>query len=412
GLQRALIERGRERVAAFAPEQALRRLREALALAGWNVPAPLARRLVVLSSDRRCGVHDYSRVLVSGLRANGHQVTFVGVRHLHTLDLDRKVRHVAKGTEAVIVEHEAGIFRDVPFVFALLRLWLRRIPTILSLHELEPEKFHHYRLLTRALHYRPRYRWFLEVLRAPWVALRIASWFLRYRAVLGLMGALPRRLVVHSHRSNHYLDLLAHDETKRDHFPLSVMPLEDAEIPRDGQEKRALRRRLGLPEDAFIFISPGFFFRRKRYVEVIEALPDDAVLVLSGTRSEREPDYFDEVARAAEGKPNVIVNDDFTSMGAHVVASDCVVLFYEDVFQSAVATQAVWAGLPCIYSSSPGFRIFHGGGLVARDVVELESQMRRVRDPETYATLRDRVAILRRLLAPERNAPRYLVDLP
>ncbi|MGH2500661.1 MAG: glycosyltransferase, partial [Candidatus Limnocylindria bacterium] len=368
---------------------------------------------VVLSSDQRCGIHDYSQAVCDGLRANGHQVTFVGVRHLDTADLETRLRYIADGTDAVIVEHEAGIFRDVPFVLALLRLWRRGIRLVLSLHELEPEKFHHYRRLSAALHYRPRFRWYLELVRAPYVALRLVNWFLRYRAVLGLMGAIPRRLVVHSHRSNHYLDLLTNDAEKRDHFPLVVMPLEGTVLPKDAAEKRALRRALGLGEDAFIFVSPGFFFRRKRFIEVLAAAPRDAVVVLSGTRSSREPEYFDEVAAYVRehGLANVVINTDYAAMGRHVAAADCAVLYYEDVFQSAVVTQAIWAGLPCIFSDAPGFALYQGAGIVARDTAALADAMREVRRPETYARLRRQATILRHLLSPGRNAPRYLIGL-
>jgi len=131
------------------------------------------------------------------------------------------------------------------------------------------------------------------------------------------------------------------------------MPLEDTTLPADASAKRALRERLGLPPDTFVFVSPGFFFKRKRYIEVIEALPDDAVLVLSGTESQWERGYFQEVADVAAAHPNVILNTDYETMGQYVAASDCVVLFYEDVFQSAVVTQAIWAGLPCIFSDTP-----------------------------------------------------------
>jgi hypothetical protein len=282
---------------------------------------------------------------------------------------------------------------------------------VLSLHELEPEKFHHYRRLSAALHYRPRYRWPLELLRIPWVGLRMANWFLRYRLILMFMGALPRKLVVHSLRSERWLELLTPDETKRERFPLPIMPIESTVLPRDAEEKRKLRARFGLPTDEFIFVSPGFFFARKRYIEVIEALPDDAVLVLSGTRSDWEPRYFDEVMSAAKDHPNVIINTEYDTMGQYVAASDCVVLFYEDVFQSAVVTQAVWAGLPCVFSAAEGFAPYHAAGPIARNVDELARAMREMQRPETYASYARRVRILRRLLSAERNAERYLAGL-
>jgi glycosyltransferase involved in cell wall biosynthesis len=412
-LRADLVATGRRRLEAFSREAVERALRAALAQAGWEFGTFRPRTLALLSSDQRCGVHDYSVALADGLRAIGHQVTFVGLPHLDTERLRRGVAGIPRGTDAVIVEHEAGIFRDVPFVRALLSLRRKRIPVILSLHEMEPEKFHHYRMLSHALHYRPRYSGPLELLRAPWVALRIASWFVQYRAVLALMGGLPRKILTHSDRSHHWVGLLTSDQEKLEQQPLLLMPLEDTDLPRDAAEKRALRERLGLPTDRFLFISPGFFFARKRFIEVIRALPAAATLVLSGTKSLLEPGYFDEVMQfIADRKiPNVVVRTEFEGMGAYVAASDCVVLFYEDVFQSAVATQAVWAGIPAIYSGAPGFRLYRAAGLVATDAASLAEAMRDIQQPETHARLRGEVAALRRLLAPERLAARYLVGL-
>jgi L-malate glycosyltransferase len=410
-LRRDLVEKGRRRLAEFAPDRVESALRDALALVDWELPRPRRKQVAVLSSDQRCGIHHYSLAVAEGLRARGHDVTFVGVPHLDAKELARQTRLISRDTDAVLVEHEHGIFSDVPLVRTLLSLWRRRIPVVLSLHELEPEKFHHFRLLSNALHYRPRYAWPLELIRAPWVALRIANWFLRYRAVLALTGSVPRRLIVHSHRSNHWFDLLSNDERKKELFPLVLMPLENTTLPRDDAEKRALRERLGLPADRFIFVSPGFFFRRKRFIDVISAAPEDAVVVLSGTRHQNEPEYFDEVVRYARGRPNVVINTDYETMGQYVAAADAVVLYYEDVFQSAVAAQAIWAGLPCIFSDARGFAVYHGAGLVARDSRELGEAMREIPRSETYARLRARVRFLQRMLSPERNADRYLVGI-
>jgi glycosyltransferase involved in cell wall biosynthesis len=412
-LRRDLIAKGRARLAEFTPERVAERLRDALALAGWDLPERRTRKLVVLSSDQRCGIHHYSLSLTDGLRKGGHDVTFVGVKHLDSRDLAKKVRHVAVDTDAVIVEHELGIFSDVPFVRALLSFWRRKIPVVLSLHEIEPEKFHHFRKISSALHYRPRYGKVLEFVRAGWVTLRIANWFLRYRAVLAFMGALPAHHVTHSERSDRWVTLLTDDPRKRERFPLVLVPLEDTTLPKDDAEKRALRERLGLPVDKFIFVSPGFFFKRKRFTQVIGAAPRDSVVVLSGTRSGNEPEYFDEVLAYIEerGFTNVVVNTDYQTMGQYVAASDAVVLYYEDVFQSAVAAQAIWAGLPCIFSEARGFEVYHGAGLVARDSGELMEQMREIQTPETYARLRARVRYLQRMLSPERNADRYLTRI-
>ena len=411
-LRRTLVERGRARLAEFAPERVIAALEKAFALVGWTLPPARTRRIAVLSSDQRCGIHSYSLALSAGLRANGQDVTFVGVRHLDSADLRAKVSHIARGDD-VVVEHEAGIFRDVPFVRALLRLRLSRHRILLSLHELEPEKFHHYRILTRAIHYRRRYSVPLEILRVPWVALRIAWAFLEYRTILLLMGGLPERIVVHSLGSKLWSGLLARDASKVDLIPLTVMPIEGVTPPADAAEKRALRERLGLPVDRFVFVSPGFFFARKRFLEVIAALPDDAVLVLSGTRPSWDPEYYEGVMAWLERhKPaNVVVNTDFDRTPEYLVASDAVVLYYRDIFQSAVAVEALWAGLPCIFSDIEGFRMYRGVGLMAANDAELATAMRQIREPETAERLRRQVAVMRRMLAPERVAPRYLVGL-
>ena len=407
----ALIERGERRLVDFSRERVREQLAHALSLGGYELPDERKRKIVVLSSDQRCGIHHYSLAVCEGLRKRGHHVTFVGVRHLDTEDLQAKLRYIKDDVETILIEHEAGIFRDVPFIRALWNLRRRGFPLVLSMHELEPEKFHHYRRLSAALHYQPRYGRILETLRVPWVALRMSDWFVRYRTVLALMGALPERLVVHSRRSARWLELLTRHADKRDEFPLVVMPLEDTQLPKDAAEKRALREQLGLSPDAFVFVSPGFFFPRKRYKEVIRALPEGSCLVLSGTRSDREPEYFDEVVAVARGKANVIVNTDYDTMGDFVAASDCVVLFYEDVFQSAVVTQAVWAGLPCIFSDAEGFAPYRGAGIVVRDTGELADAMREIQRPSTYAEMVRNVRILRRLLSPERNAERYIAGV-
>jgi glycosyltransferase involved in cell wall biosynthesis len=413
-LRRDLVAKGRARLAEFTPDRVAERLRDALALAGWDLPERRTRKVVVLSSDQRCGIHHYALSLADGLRSGGHDVTFVGVKHLDKRDLAKKVGRITNDTEAVIVEHEHGIFSDVPFVRALISFWRRKIPVVLSLHEIEPEKFHHFRLISSALHYRPRYGKVLELGRAGWVTLRIANWFLRYRAVLAFMGAIPLHLATHSERSQRWVTLLSDDARKVERFPLVLVPLEDTTLPKDDAEKRALRERLGLPVDKFVFVSPGFFFRRKRFTQVIAAAPRESVVVLSGTRSGNEPEYFDEVLDYIKerGFSNVVVNTDYDTMGQYVAASDAVVLYYEDVFQSAVAAQAIWAGLPCIFSEARGFEVYHGAGLVARDSGELADQMREIQKPETYARLRARVRYLQRMLAPERNADRYLTRVP
>ena len=426
-LRAELVAKGEARMVEFSPESVARKLQGALALADWELPDAKRRRMVVLSSDQRCGIHDFSEAMVEGFRANGHRVSFVGVKHVDSGDLAAKIAAIPDDTEMVVIEHENGIFRDVSFVRALISLWSRRIAVVLSMHEIEPEKFHHYRRLSAALHYRPTRAWPVELLRILWVTFVIAWAFLRYRLVLFVMGAIPRKLVVHSDRTEYWTDLLTSDRGKIEQHPLSIMAVEGypavpvsltsaspaAGVPLSTEAKRALRRELGLPEDRFTFISPGFFFRRKRFLEVARSAPANATMVFSGTESAWDAGYFGEVQDHVRehGLTHVVINGDFATMGKYVAAADAMVLFYREQFQSAIATQAVWAGLPCIYSDDPGFRLYRGAGLVARDEEELRARMTEIQDPAVYARLKRQVALLRRLLAPERNAPRYFTGI-
>src|SRR5437588_4718985 len=99
-----------------------------LAQSGCDLSDARSKHVVVMSSDQRCGIHHYSLAVTDGVRDRGHQVTFVGVKHLDTADLYRKLKFISSQSDAVLIEHEAGIFSDVPFGRALISLWRQRIP--------------------------------------------------------------------------------------------------------------------------------------------------------------------------------------------------------------------------------------------------------------------------------------------
>ena len=413
-LRASLVEQGRTRLQEFQPQRVGARLREALASADLALPEARRRRFVVVSSAERTGIHHYADAVCDGLRANGHEAIYLGVNHADDVDLAYKFGLIRPDTAAVVVEHESGIFpHEWPFIRALASLRRRGIPVVLSLHELEPGKFASFRAVGDVIHYRMRFRPPLEVIRTFYGVLNLIWRFTRYRVLTVLLGAVASRIVTHSRRSREWVELLSADRRKTDDFPLVLTPLENADLPTTEEEKRALRERLGLPVDRFIFVSPGFFFRRKRYLEVISVLPDDAYLVLSGTESEWDPRYLDEVRAflAERGVTNVKIDTRYEAMGDNVAASDAIVLFYQDVFQSAIATQAIWAEIPAIYSDVSGFALYAGAGLVARDPAQLREAMEEIGRAATRERLQRQIRILRRMLAPERQAPRYVAGL-
>ncbi len=401
-LRHELVARGRRRLEAFDPARVAERLREVLSgEAGIAVPRPPRRSVALLTSASNDEARASSQALAAGLRAHGHQATLVGVRRADNADLAAKLK-VLPRADLVVVEHEFGLFRELRFILALLRLRLRRLTVVLAFRELEPAAFHHYRELLRAI----------ESSSVPLGMLRVAVLFALFRTVARAMGWLSARLVVRSRHARSWAHLLTADPGKVEEIPSLVPPL-DVSPSRGLDEKRALRERLGLPAVRFVFVSPGYAHRGRRFIEVASAAPVDALVVFCGPRAETDPGYLDEVRRHLQERAltNVVVDESGERIDAHVAASDCVVLFDDAVLQSDNATRAIAAGLPCVFSDVAAYRPYEGAGLFVSDVDELRRAMRDIREPATYARLVRQSRLLRRMLAPERNAMRYLAGL-
>lgn len=368
--------------------------------------------IAIVSSKERCGIQTYSATLADALRELGHGVDQVGIGWWDTGELLRETGRIA--APIVIVEHEFAIFRNAALALALAWLRLRGKRVLLSLHELDPEKFWTYHKIVAVLHYRMRGSVLFELARVVYATALIALRMLRYRGMLWLLGALPQRIVVHSRRSMANVGLVSGERAKVAEIPHFVEPLPGVPDPaaEDPTEaRRRYRERLGLPQGRFVFISPGFLFRRKRLIEVIAATPPDALIVLSGTESPHEREgYLDEIRRyvAERGLANVVINTDYDTMPEHLLAADAVVLFYRDAFQSGIASHAIWAEKPCVFSDDPGFDMYEGAGLRASSEEGLKRAMEEVRRPEVAERLRARARELKQELTPRAIAQRYL----
>ncbi len=401
-LRRELVERGRRRLEAFDPERVAERLREVLSSrAGIALPRRRRRSVVLFTSASNDDARASSLALAAGLRAHRHEATLVGVRPADNADLAAKVKALPPA-DLVVIEHEFGLFRELRFVLALLRLRLRGLTVVLALRELEPAAFHHYRELRRMI----------ESSSVPLGLLRLPALFATFRLVARAMGLLSARLVVRSQSARSSAHLLTGDPGKVEEIPSLVPPLH-VPPPRDEREKRALRERLGLPADRFVFVSPGYAYRGRRFIEIASAAPLDALVVFCGLPAESDPGYLEGLRRHLRSRAltNVVVDESDERIDAYVAASDCVVLFDEAAFQGQNAARAIAAGLPCVFSDLPAYRWYDGAGLFASDADELRRAMRDVREPETYARLVRQTRILRRMLSPERNAMRYLAGL-
>jgi hypothetical protein len=374
--------------------------------------------ITVISSKDRCGIQTYATTLADAFRSLGHPVQYIGVGWWDSAELLRASGRIPRDSEVVIVEHEFAVFKSGALALAMLRMRLAGKRVILSLHELEPEKFMNYHKVVAALHYKMRGSPFTELFRVLWATLAIAQRMLRYRLALWLLGAFPHRIVFHSPRARENAGLVTGDRSKIREVPHFVEPLPGIEDPGPlselarNERKRELRGELGLPADRFIYVSPGFLFRRKRLASIIDATPPDALLVISGTEGQGPWDegYLAELRRhiADRGLTNVTITTDYDAMPKHLMAADAVVLFYERAFQSGIASHAIWAEKPGVFTDDPAFEMYRGAALLVRDEEALQRAMTEIRIPEVSAKLAARARELKRELSPEAMAQRYL----
>ena len=388
--------------------------RTALTALGLDVPEGKRLDIALVSTSARSGLQTYSAALAEGLRAHGHRVESIAVPWRDTGALLRRLRRVPRGTDLVIVEHEFGLFRDAALLAGLAILRLRGLRVLLSLHELEPDKFRDYVAIYIGAQYRQRGGCLFELLRVPYAVLRTARFMLTYRLTLLLLGWLPDLIVVHSEKARENVGLITADRSRVDVVPHFVEPLEGmpplAAVATD-EGRRALRRELGLPEDRIVVVSPGFLFKRKRLREVAAATPKDMTLVIAGTGVAWEADHPEQIRAFIKerGIGNVILDESYERMPKHLLAADAVVLYYKDIFQSGIASHGIWAEKPLVLSEIPSFHMYSAAALYADDEADLTSKLEQLRDPAVRLRLAQGAKRLKELLTPEAMALRYLV---
>jgi glycosyltransferase involved in cell wall biosynthesis len=359
--------------------------------------------IVLLSSQGRCGIYEYSQILRGGFEALGHTVTYWGVPNWDDRRVWEAVRRVRPEHDLIIVEYEPGIFRLRTLVRAIAWLrFVRRKRVALSIHEIEPAKFPEYRHIQQRLSQPTHFGSILEIPRLTCAALDVALRYFVLRLFLFLLGKAPHRVVIHSQKARENVGLVTHRVDAVASIPLVIKP-QDGDVAE-------LRAALSLPAEQFLFIIPGFIFRRKRILKVIEELPPDSTLLIVGTPAVYERDYVHEVEAHIANHPHLDVRliQDYERMELYLQAADAVVLFYDDVFQSASACLALGAGKPCIFSDIPAFTLYREGGLLVGEAGALGAAMRRIQDPEVYERLQRGALALREQYSPPRIAARYL----
>ena len=360
--------------------------------------------IVLVGSAGRCGIYEYSQSLLAGFRQQGHRARYIGVRNKDNRDLHHQLGQVSGDDEVVIFEYEPGIFELRGLVAQMGRLRLLGKKVWLSVHEIGPAKYGEYHYILDRLAQPIRYRGVLELLRLVWATSGVAYRYLTLRGLLVLLGWLPHRVIVHSPKGEASVGIVLANRRKLHYVPLVVKQLEG--------NRDKIREQLGIPRDVFAFIIPGFLFRRKRIIEVMEQLPADVELWIVGTTSEYDPGYLEEIEMylaRSDKREQVSLIQDYDRMEQYLLAADVVVLFYADAYQSATASLAVGAGKPCIFSDLPAFSDLREAGLMVRTPGELRGTMVKLQDRNLYDALQRRALELRNELTPARVAQLYLI---
>lgn len=360
--------------------------------------------IVVVGSTGRCGIHEYSRTLVEGFQALGHQARYIGVRRHDNSDLMERIREVEEDDDLVIFEYEPGIF----WLGGLVRAmgWLRLVRgkrIVLSVHEIAPEKYPEFGRIQHHLARPVSGRRVGEIVRLLASTGDVALRFLMMRGALLAMGWLPHTVLVHSPKGEEDVRIALGDDDRIRSVPLTVQQLEG--------DRDALREQLELPQNVFAFIVPGFLFRRKRITDVIRELPSGAELWIVGTESAYDPGYLEEIEAflaQSEKRASVRLIQDYKRMEKYLLAADAAVLFYTDAYQSGIASLAVGAGKPCIFSDLPAFVDLREAGLTARTPAELHKAMKEIQEPSRYQELVTSTKTLGENLSPEKTALQYL----
>lgn len=359
--------------------------------------------IVVIASAGRCGIKEYSLILMNGFRELGHQVRYVGVEKHDNKDLDEQIRTIRDIDDVIIFEYEPGIFWLGAIIRAMMKLrFLKRKYIILSIHEIAPEKYPEIRQIEWHIHRFLGKGYFREILTIGGGALDILLRFAMVRFGWLIFGWLPHKILVHSKKGMENARLIVPSDKKVQYIPHVVKQLNTQNVPSSKRSFERLRT---------IFITPGFLFRRKRITDVIRQLPQNADLWIVGTESVYEKGYLAEIEATIKetGQTNnVKIIQDYDRMEEFLETADVAVFYYADGYQSGVASLAVGAGKPCIFSEISAFDDIREAGLTVASSNQLKTAMEKIQEPHVYEELHKHALQLRQKLSPKAIAADYI----
>jgi glycosyltransferase involved in cell wall biosynthesis len=323
--------------------------------------------VVVVSSypPRHCGIGAYAAAQVERLREEGHTVTVIsppdGDGEVRVPFLGgaafRAAERIGRDADRIVVHFQPSLYYRPRAAFSkiatsrtLLRLVRRRRQTEILVHEADPP-----------ILWRPDY-----------LILRLAF---RDAPIL----------LFHTEREREALE-----RAYRIRVRSRVVPHTEGVLVRGSLSREAARRRLELPPEDRILLTPGFLHPEKgieRGIEAVRGLPG-ARLYVVGSVKDRTPRNLDYAARLREmvaAVPEAELVELFPTdeeFDAWIAAADVVVLPYRRSWSSGALARAQAIGVPAIVTAVGGLaEQASPRDVVVKDDQELREAIRRLVAP-------------------------------
>jgi glycosyltransferase involved in cell wall biosynthesis len=170
------------------------------------------------------------------------------------------------------------------------------------------------------------------------------------RLLYGTAVRVADRLVVHSPTA---AERVAQTMGRSEGVVVAPLGNFDGTYPAERRTRAEMRAALGVPEEAFVYLSFGQIRPYKRIPELISAFraaaDERCVLIVAGSMT--DPETADAVRAAAAGDARVRLDARFVPeqevAGLHL-AADAAVIPYREVFSSAALMLALTFGLPVV----------------------------------------------------------------
>ncbi len=152
---------------------------------------------------------------------------------------------------------------------------------------------------------------------------------------------------------------------------LELVPPNKYYVPECSLTKAEARQQLDIPENACVFLCIGFIQPHKAFDEAAAAFsklqdPDKRLYIVGSLRYVTDDTLaYLEKLQAFSGKNNVTVIDSFVSdeaFDAWIIACDCVLVPYREIWSSGVLGRAKMLGKPCIVRNAGGLAEQLGSG--------------------------------------------------